>query len=172
MLEPYITHICHRIYRIYNVSRCSDRNSPASETRDLVKSRRHEIGSLNNRIALKFDKHIGQHCCRCVCQISERLDNFKYESPGFETSRGLTTDVLSDIETGPQDIRTHAHSRHLAIVVCYKSYIYIIYQRSMLLYTTGRHLRGASSRRAHGPIYNPTSITKFSFGNWNRFNLQ
>ena len=31
-----------------------------------------------------------QHCCRCACQISERSDNSKYKSRGFETSQGLT----------------------------------------------------------------------------------
>ena len=31
-----------------------------------------------------------QQCCRCVCQISKRYDNLKYQSRGFETSRGLT----------------------------------------------------------------------------------
>ena len=31
-----------------------------------------------------------QHCCRSACQISERSDNSKYKSRGFETSRDLT----------------------------------------------------------------------------------
>ena len=31
-----------------------------------------------------------QHCCRSACQISERSDNFKYKSRGFETLRDLT----------------------------------------------------------------------------------
>ena len=31
-----------------------------------------------------------QHCCRSACQISERLDNSKYKSRGFETLRDLT----------------------------------------------------------------------------------
>ena len=31
-----------------------------------------------------------QQCCRSACQISERLDNSKYKSRGFETSRDLT----------------------------------------------------------------------------------
>ena len=31
-----------------------------------------------------------QHCCRSACQISERSDNSKYKSRGFETWRDLT----------------------------------------------------------------------------------
>ena len=31
-----------------------------------------------------------QHCCRSACQISERSDDFKYKSRGFETLRDLT----------------------------------------------------------------------------------
>ena len=31
-----------------------------------------------------------QHCCRDVCQISERSDDSKYKSRGFETLRDLT----------------------------------------------------------------------------------
>ena len=31
-----------------------------------------------------------QHCCRSACEISERSDNSKYKSRGFETLRDLT----------------------------------------------------------------------------------
>ena len=31
-----------------------------------------------------------QQCCRCACQISNRYDNLKYQSRGFETLRDLT----------------------------------------------------------------------------------
>ena len=31
-----------------------------------------------------------QHCCRSACQISERSDNSKYKSRGFESLRDLT----------------------------------------------------------------------------------
>ena len=31
-----------------------------------------------------------QHCCRSACQISERSDNSKYKSRGFETLQDLT----------------------------------------------------------------------------------
>ena len=44
---------------------------------------------------------------QCACQISKRYDNLKYRSRGFETSRDLTKDVFSDIETGPRK-RVHA----------------------------------------------------------------
>ena len=35
-----------------------------------------------------------QHCCRSACQISERSDNSKYKSRGFETLRDLTERCL------------------------------------------------------------------------------
>ena len=31
-----------------------------------------------------------QHCCRSACQVSERSDNSKYQSRGFETLRDFT----------------------------------------------------------------------------------
>ena len=43
----------------------------------IVISRGREIGSLNHRIALKFDRAIRQHCCRVACQIAELLCHFK-----------------------------------------------------------------------------------------------
>ena len=52
---------------------------------------------LSNRFAI-WQAH-RQHCCRSACQISERSDNSKYKSCGFET---LRKDVFSDIETGPR----------------------------------------------------------------------
>ena len=43
---------------------------------------------LFNRIEI-WQAH-RQHCCRSACQISERSDNSKYKSRGFETLRDLT----------------------------------------------------------------------------------
>ena len=36
-----------------------------------------------------------QQCCRGTCQISERLEKFKPESRGFETSRDLAVRRLT-----------------------------------------------------------------------------
>ena len=44
-----------------------------------------------------------QHCCRSACQISERSDNSKYKSRGFEI---LRKDVFSDIEMGSRSPMT------------------------------------------------------------------
>ena len=49
-----------------------------------MKSRSRGIGSLNYRIALKFDRRRG------ACEIAERSDNSKHKSRAFETSRDLT----------------------------------------------------------------------------------
>ena len=48
-----------------------------------MKSQSREIGSLNDLMTLKFD------WCRGACQISERSDNSKYKSRGFESSQDL-----------------------------------------------------------------------------------
>ena len=61
---------------------------------DLVKSRSHEIGTLNCRIALKFDRHIGSNAAILNTNLTaSRL----YEI--------LRKDVFSDIETGPECMR-------------------------------------------------------------------
>ena len=43
-----------------------------------------------------------QHCCRSACPISERSDNSKYKSRGFETWRDLTERRLSGYWDGAQ----------------------------------------------------------------------
>ena len=43
-----------------------------------------------------------QHCCRSACQISERSDNSKYKSRGFETLRDLTERHLFGYWDGAQ----------------------------------------------------------------------
>ena len=42
------------------------------------------------------------HCCRSACQISERSDNSKYKSCGFETLRHLTERRLFGYRDGAQ----------------------------------------------------------------------
>ena len=44
-----------------------------------------------------------QHCCRSACQISERSDNSKYKSRGFETLRDLTEIRLFGYWDGAQN---------------------------------------------------------------------
>ena len=55
---------------------------------NLVKSWSHEIGCYNDRIALKFDRHLSSTAAE-ACQISEWSERFKPESRGFDTSRDL-----------------------------------------------------------------------------------
>ena len=43
-----------------------------------------------------------QHCCRSACQISERSNNSKYKSRGFETLRDLTERRLFGYWDGAQ----------------------------------------------------------------------
>ena len=45
-----------------------------------------------------------QHCCQSACQISERSDNSKYKSRGFETWRDLTERRLSGYWDGVQKL--------------------------------------------------------------------
>ena len=48
-----------------------------------------------------------QQCCRSACQISERSDNSKYKSRGFETLRDLTKRRLFGYWDGAQGISNH-----------------------------------------------------------------
>ena len=51
-----------------------------------------------------------QHCCRSACQISERSDNSKYKSRGFETLRDLTERRLFGYWDGAQYSSLHIPS--------------------------------------------------------------
>ena len=57
-----------------------------------ISSQNREIGSLSHHFEI-WQAH-RQQCCRCACQISERSDNSKYKSRGFETLRNRTTMCL------------------------------------------------------------------------------
>ena len=65
----------------YSKIRLSVRSRKVSKPRDLYfkLSYRFEIWQAHR-----------QHCCRSACQFSERSDNSKYKSRGFETLRDLT----------------------------------------------------------------------------------
>ena len=65
----------------YPIRRVIVRSRKVSKPRDwqFKLSHRFEIWQANR-----------QQCCRGACKISERADNSKYKSRGFETSRGLT----------------------------------------------------------------------------------
>ena len=68
---------------------------------DLVKSRSHEIGTLNCRIDLKFDRHIGSTAAEVPVKLqSDRaiLNTNLAASILYEILRKA---VFSDIETGP-----------------------------------------------------------------------
>ena len=45
-----------------------------------------------------------QHCCRSACQISERSDNSKYKSRGFETTRSYEKTSFRILRRGPGSI--------------------------------------------------------------------
>ena len=63
-----------------------------------------------------------QHCCRSACQISERSDNSKYTSRGFETLRDLTKRRLFGYWDGAQ-VTCPTHM--LAPRVCISEYWHI-----------------------------------------------
>ena len=60
-----------------------------------------------------------QHCCRSACQISERSDNSKYKSRGFETLRDLTERRLFGYWDGALDLflRNQSASTHQGLVM-------------------------------------------------------
>ena len=80
---------------------------PKRRLLDLVKSRSHEIDTLNCRVALKFDRHIG-HCCRSACQISD-IRQF------HEALRDLTERRLFGYWDGAQVVHLLCHARSLLL---------------------------------------------------------
>ena len=57
---------------------------------NLVKSRSREIGCYNDRIALKFDRHLGSGAAEVPVKFhSNWPEKPNVESRGFETSRDL-----------------------------------------------------------------------------------
>ena len=59
-----------------------------------MKSRIREIGSLNHRIALKFDNHISSGAVEVPVKFSERPDNSKYKSRDISKLRDQILDFM------------------------------------------------------------------------------
>ena len=94
----------------YTKRRLSVRSLQVSKPRDLYLE-------LSNRFEIW--QALRQQCCRCVCQISKRLDNLKYQSRGFETLRDLTKRRLFGYWDGAQiGCTTRTNGAHLEIFVC------------------------------------------------------
>ena len=69
---------------------------------NFLKVRSRKIACYDDRIALKFDRHLGSAaCCRGACQISERLGNYKPESRGLMTSWNFLVRLLRLVNRGP-----------------------------------------------------------------------
>ena len=80
-----------------------------------------------------------QHCCRSACQISERSDNSKYKSRGFEALRDLTERRLFGYWDGPLVPGKHFHfpnrpSFALALI-CH----YLIIDQNVIVYHINNH---------------------------------
>ena len=69
---------------------------------DLVKSRSHEIGTLNCRIALKFDRHIGSTAAEVPVKFQSDRIILNTNLAASRLNEILRKDVFSDIETGPR----------------------------------------------------------------------
>ena len=85
---------------------------------DLGKSRSREIGCYNERIALKFDRHLPS-------AAAERLEKSKTESYGFETSRDLTAREALMCWRCVTQVRKHMMSFGIITwrVILYKSFM-------------------------------------------------
>ena len=79
-----------------------------------------------------------QHCCRSACQISERSDNSKYKSRGFETLRDLTERRLFGYWDGAQSFcKRIACMQNIFIVGCIFSLVsaawFTLFERRYIL---------------------------------------
>ena len=71
---------------------------------DLVKSRSHEIGTLNCRIALKFDRHIGSTAAEVPVKFQNDRTNLNTNLAASRLYEILRKELFSDIETGPRSL--------------------------------------------------------------------
>ena len=72
---------------------------------NLVKSRSHEIGTINCRIALKFDRHIGSTAAEVPVKFQSDWTILNTNLAASILYEILRKDVFSDIETGPRSFR-------------------------------------------------------------------
>ena len=70
--------------------------------KDLVKSRSHEIGTLNCHITLKFDRHIGSTAAEVPVKFQGDRTILNANLAASRLYEILQKDVFSDIETGPR----------------------------------------------------------------------
>ena len=75
--------------------------SQYSERRLLVRFRSHEIGTLNCRIALKFDRHIGSTTAEVSVKFQSDRTILNTNLAASRVDEILRKYVFSDIETGP-----------------------------------------------------------------------
>ena len=66
-----------------------------------IKSRSYEIGTLNCRIALKFDRHIGSNAAEVPVKFQSDRKILNTNLAASRLYEILRKDVFSDIETGP-----------------------------------------------------------------------
>ena len=71
-----------------------------------MKSRSHEIGTLNCRIALKFDRHIGSNAAEVPVKFQSDRTILNINLAASRLHEILRKDVFSDIETGPSVLST------------------------------------------------------------------
>ena len=74
---------------------------------DLVKSRSYETGTLNCRIALKFDRHIGSTAAEVPAKFWSDRTILNTNLAASRLYEILRKDVFSDIETGPRALRLY-----------------------------------------------------------------
>ena len=67
-----------------------------------MKSRSHEIGTLNCRIALKFDRHIGSNAAAVPVKFQSDRTILNTNLAASRLDEILRKDVFSDIGTGPR----------------------------------------------------------------------
>ena len=86
-------------------------------SKDLVKSRSHEIGTLNSRIALKFDRHIGSTAAEVPVEFQSDRTILNTNLAASRLYEILRKDVFSDIETGPWSWYTTPFTTHIEVSI-------------------------------------------------------
>ena len=100
-----MTHLSQSDWQLAEQYRTSHwSQQPAVVSRALSQYPKRRLFVRSRKVSKPRDWYfkLSYHCCRSACQISERSDNSKYKSRGFETLRDLTEWRLSGYWDGAQ----------------------------------------------------------------------
>ena len=132
---------------VYNPIRSLTSSATINEKDLFVRSRKvSKPRDWYSKLSYRFEiwQAHRQHCCRSACQVSERSDNSKYKSRGFETLRDLTERRLFGYWDGVQISRKRVFSYYCTRLVHGECRFAVSGDRIISRTTNRVHLQGKS----------------------------